>query len=240
MIIASIILAFISFSIFLFFELKHKYLTAFFFKALASFSFVLILLSILYYNWWVNYTLFLGYLSPEHLGFAYLILLGLVCGLLGDLILALRPFHEHSRHHSIILAGTVAFAVGHLFYLMALLKYMDFSWLAILFSAVITSMVFLIGIPVLKLKFQKLLIPSIIYSFLLFLMIGMTIFGFNEFDNGSFSVVILISAILFGLSDLVLSQIYFAGKEINIYKAINLSMYYLAQIGIASSLIFLV
>ncbi len=237
--IVAIIFAVLTFLVFLYFELKRQFLVAFFFKTLASFSFILILVSTLIYGNWVNSN-WLGYMSTEHVGLAYLFLLGLICGFAGDLILALRPFFDKEKHTQIIFAGTIAFAIGHVFYLFGLLKLMDFSWWAIVFSVIATSLIFIIGIFVMKLNFKKLLIPSIIYSSLLFLMVGMTIFGFNDFDRQPFAIVIMVSAILFGLSDIVLSQIYFGDKETNLLKAINLSLYYLAQIGIASSILFFI
>lgn len=238
--IGTIIFAVISFCVFLYFELKRQFVIAFLFKALASFSFILILLSILLYDYWVSIDLFLGYIHPELLGFAYFLILGLVCGFAGDLILGLRPFFDETRHTLIILAGTIFFATGHVFYLFGIMTLIDFSWWAVGFSIIVSALIFVIGIRFMKLKFKKLLIPSIGYSFLLFLMVGMTIFGFNNFESKSFSIAILVFAVLFGLSDIVLSQIYFGGKETNLMKAINLSMYYLAQIGIASSILFLI
>lgn len=231
----SLTFALICFLVFLFFEMKHQFLRAFFFKALASFSFIAVVpLSLLDH---LGGSSLSGVLYL--LGYAGLIMMGLICGFTGDLILALRTFHQPEKEHKIIFAGTIAFAFGHVFYLWALLQLVDFSWLAILFSCMVTALIFVLGTKLLKLNFGKSLIPSIIYSFLLFLMVGMTIFGYRDFPKGSFAIVIMISSILFGLSDIVLSQIYFAGKETNPLKALNLSLYYFAQIGIASSVFLL-
>jgi hypothetical protein len=55
----------------------------------------------------------------------------------------------------------------------------------------------------------------------------------------SFSILFIIGAILFAISDLILAPIYYKNDRRNIMIILNLVTYYAAQIMIASSIYFL-
>jgi hypothetical protein len=90
-----------------------------------------------------------------------------------------------------------------------------------------------------KLKMGKVQIPSYLYALLIFIMIGSTISNYIHFgDQHPGYLIMMIGAILFGLSDLILAPIYFQGMNQKKMIASNLITYYLAQILIATSILF--
>jgi len=169
---------------------------------------------------------------------ALVLLPGLVCGLLGDVYLALRPLRPKAEDSHLILGGVVFFATGHLFYLAALLMMGEFSGWAILFSVLISILIYL-SAGWMKLTWEKSKVPCMIYSFLIFLMIGQAFANASAAGFDSMTAIFFAGALLFGISDLILSQIYFKGQNDNkVFIIANLSTYYAAQVLIALALLY--
>jgi len=224
-------------SLYIVIEVKGKPLTAFFFKGLASFSFLLVFA--------VSLSMKLGLLhdaiidfSALHMPVPILILLGLIAGLLGDLYLALRPLQDPKKNETIIISGIVCFSVGHFFYFSSLLLLSPLSLIAILMAIIMTTFIFFMSQ---KLGYQmgKALLPTFLYSGLIFLMVGQSLGYAIHVDFSPFSMLFLTGAILFAISDLILAPIYYAGNDKKLMIIFNLSTYYLAQLIIAASIIFL-
>lgn len=212
-------------SIYIFIETKNKPLLAISMKGLASFGFIILFsVGVLQAKTYQSYPTIV-----------FLFSLGLVAGLMGDIYLALRPLRPIQENHQIILIGTICFASGHIFYYIALLLIGQFSLWAIIISVVITIGT-LFASKMLKLNWGPSLIPSVIYSFVVFLVAGQAIMNGINFDFNGFNVAVISGAILFGISDLVLAQIYFGGKTSSPYLVLNLATYYSAQILLAFSL----
>lgn len=206
-------------------ELKGDKTHAFFFKALASFSFIVVFVIAAFER---------PYFDPVIL----LFLLGLVSGLLGDLFLALRPLLDQKLNEMLINRGILAFSIGHIFYFSALILLHQFHWIAIVVSIVITTVVIVMSY-VMKFEMKKNRYPAYIYSFLIFLMVGQAIYlTFSLGFQGGFGLI-LIGAILFGISDLILAPIYFKSMKQNWLVALNLLTYYAAQLLIALSIFYL-
>jgi len=187
-----------------------------------------------------NYKL-TGTMGGGKLQFMGLVVLGLVCGLVGDLILDLKiTYRDSNVRHSDVYTyfGMAAFGIGHIFYIIAVALYFGFSAWTVLIAAAATAAIFCISIFLMKMSFAKFLIPSILYAFLL------TFFMANAIAAGvltgfSLSLILLsIGAGLFLLSDLVLSMIYFDGNEARVMIVINHVLYYAAQFLIALSLLY--
>ncbi|MGD9909134.1 MAG: lysoplasmalogenase family protein [Candidatus Izemoplasmatales bacterium] len=235
-IIISMIAAAIVLFVFLYYEWKERYLHAFFFKGLSSlFFFIFLLMSFLFYLLEPRVTL--SIITYERF-FVY-IGIGLGFGFLGDLVLALRSLLPKDKNNKIIMLGTMSFLFGHLFYIRAMIEYIPFSWYPLFFSVVVTTLIFLFAKKI-HTKFGTLLIPSVVYSFILFFFVGQILFGFSHLTDAPFRITILIGSILFAVSDLILSQIYYNNKETKGFKTLNLVTYYLAQYLIALSLFFMV
>jgi len=225
MIYLAIFLSVIFVGTYIFIETRGKPLKSIAFKGLASFGFIsLFIISVLKSK---------AYLTNPLI--VFLFALGFVAGLMGDIYLALRPLRPKEENHQIILIGTICFATGHLFYYSALLIYGTFSYWAIVISLIVTIATFLAS-KVLKLNWGPSKIPSVIYSFLVFLVAGQAIMNGLQHGLSGFYTSVILGSLLFGISDLILAQIYFGGKETNPYIIMNLSTYYAAQILLAFSL----
>jgi uncharacterized membrane protein YhhN len=225
-------------ALFIFVEVRHRPVLALFLKGIASFGFIGVWMAVLatklYLNCEDSCSLFVNALPV-----GFLLLAGLVTGLLGDVFLALRPLRPHAEEPHIILGGTLFFAIGHVFYYAALLLIGTFNGWAIPFSLVMTAMIYL-SARWLKMDWEKNKISSLIYSFLIFLMVGQAFVNAAVTVFSPMTTLMFIGSVLFAISDLILSQIYFRGQgENKLFIIANLTTYYAAQMLIAISLLFL-
>ena len=233
-------LAIIQAVVFIYAETYQNPLLSMFLKALASFGFITLWVVVLtekLVN--IDSAYYQGVLFHKYLPVALLFGLALCAGLIGDLILALRPLRPATENESIILAGIIPFFSGHVFYFSALVMLNRFNWIPILFTIIMTGIVFIMA-KYMKMVWGRSLIPSLLYSAMIFLMIGQAFYNLIDQSFSGFNLVILIGAILFGVSDLILSQIYFKPAGQQRMVIMNLATYYAAQIAIALSLLFLV
>jgi len=207
-------------------ELTQKPLYALFIKALASLSFILL---------GVTRLLFVQSAYPKSLGW---ILLGLACGLIGDLVLALRPLRPKEEDKIIIVLGIISFALGHLFYLVGLSTIESISWISYLIGFVAMVIVIIMS-KIMKFEMGIARIPSYLYAFMIFLMIGQGIVLMMGYPTEIAYLIFMIGAILFGISDLILAPIYYTPQSSKMMVVFNLVTYYGAQILIALSIWFI-
>ena len=199
-------------------------------KAIASFCFVTLGLMICY----------LKGLSS----FGFLILMGLVASLIGDVVLGLPDMPEMKKKAtSLTLIGGLAFAIAHVFYLSAMIYKFGFVWWLLL-VAVALGLIFFFGNKMVgKLDYGKLTGGMPVYSIFVSLVVAISITGFISHANIYGSIMLLVGFVLFWLSDIVLMNIYFGGHNDKVNQKLyyyNLAFYYGAQILIASSLVFLI
>ena len=222
---------------FIYLEVKGKKTYAFFLKALSSFSFLALFAINIYYRFGTTPYTSVVYMNKQELLFLLFIFLGLVSGLVGDLLLELRPF-DMNNEPSIILSGITAFSIGHIFYLIALITYFQFFIFSILFSFIVTLIVY-IASRWIKMEWKHMLVPSLIYTFIIFLMVGQTLFIAVDQRFSLFTSILFAGGMLFGISDLILSQTYFNNQNGKGFIISNLSIYYASQILIAISILFM-
>lgn len=167
-----------------------------------------------------------------------LITLGLLCGMIGDIVLDLKVIYDADKWY--LNAGMTSFFVGHLFYIIAfsLLAGDTNLTLPLLVSGgagiVLTVGTLVLGKKLLGLDFGKFIIPTAGYSIILNMA---TVYTLYLAILGACSWLIFAGLALFLLSDLVLSQQYFGGKLHNKpLIAINHTLYYAAQIIIVASM----
>ena len=174
-------------------------------------------------------------------------LLGLICGMLGDIVLDLKVVYKQDNNPHLN-AGMLCFGVGHVCYFIALTlaisKYSLFAdkTLPIILISALIAVLFTIGVmllakPLLKLDFGKFKIQTILYTFALSFMTSYAIV------ISIFAVKIVLFAIGLGLiliSDLVLSNQYFGGKQDSrLLTFVNHAIYYMGQIAIAMMIYFI-
>ena len=177
--------------------------------------------------------------------FNVLVIIGLVFGLIGDILLDLK-YIDLDRSIGYTYSGFIVFGIGHIMFMSAMIMnyYQSggilYIILAIVLDIILSIATILMEKP-LKLNYGRLKKISFAYALCLF---GTCSFSlFLAIQNG-FSILslnmFLIGAILFAVSDLVLSGTYFGeGKERPVDFILNYITYYGAQFTIAFLLLFI-
>ncbi len=213
-------------AVYVFIRIKGPGVREILLKAFTSFFFVLTLFSA-------------AAAEGEHFGFACLVGGGLLLGLLGDIWLELKNFYRDDEDQWTF-AGFGCFMAGHFFYISAVISVagVDVKALLIGAAAVVIAVLFvLIGGKPLKLNYGRYRIISVIYGGVLFFMSAFTV-STAVMLNDAGLMVMGIGSVIFLLSDLILSMIYF-GKEKggSFLTAANLILYYIGQFTIASAVL---
>ena len=173
------------------------------------------------------------------------VVLGLLCGLLGDIWLDLKYVFPE-KDEPFTYAGFCVFGVGHILYIIGMLMtYYPSGKPMTVFVPILLALVLSIGNAVLekpmKLSYGKFKSVVIAYGVILFAMVLI---------SGSFALyygwektslnLIFVGGVFFAISDLILSGTYFGtGKERPIDLALNYITYYAGQFLIASALVFI-
>ncbi|HKL94499.1 MAG TPA: lysoplasmalogenase [Clostridia bacterium] len=151
--------------------------------------------------------------------YGLLIILGLVFGLIGDIVLDLKYCYPLDND-IYTFAGMGSFALGHICYLIAI--YSNFytgnlvTLLVPIAIAIVFSSVAIFGGPKLGMNYGKFKVPSLIYAFLLsFMLFTNVIFCiYSGTASRLFWVLMAIGGFMFIASDLALSQTYFVYKKV--------------------------
>jgi YhhN-like protein. len=173
-----------------------------------------------------------------------LVVMGLVCGLLGDIWLDLKNVFPEQKK-PFLYAGFTAFGIGHVLYIAGMFeRFFPSDAPAYAIVPIVLAVVLSFGNALLekpmKLDYGHMKPVVIAYGALLFstlLVSGSLAFyhGWNEQALNLFFV----GAVLFTISDLVLSKTYFGtGHERSIDFVLNYATYYPAQFLIATALMF--
>lgn len=203
-------------------EVKNEYLKATIRKGCASLVFVI-----------------LGFICSRYSansGFAKLVVIGLVLGMIGDILLDLR-FVLEKYNQKIFLAGIAAFLAGHILYLCALIPKSSSLLICIPAGVVlagITLWQIFSHIEEVKPAFK---IFGVVYIGAVVLMTSVA-FGNLITAPGTTTILYAIGAISFTASDIILIFNTFSGKSRKSLRITNLSLYYLGQLLIAFSLLF--
>ncbi len=181
-------------------------------------------------------------LNRENFEYAILMIFGLVFSMLGDIWLDLKyVYKEHSDIYSF--AGFGSFMVAHTFFIPAILMgYAEYVWWHFVVDAIMCLILIINTITMEKrdnLHYGKFKTITIVYT--VFVM-GTMLLSINGFVASGFKsikyIVLIIASLLFALSDLVLSKIYFGDKNNSKYVLVNHILYYAAQFLFASSILF--
>jgi len=109
---------------------------------------------------------------PAYIGLG----LGLVCGLIGDILLELKVFNKEEEREYLN-GGFVSFGLGHFFYIFALVNLATTEWkvaslvmpivLSIILAGLFTVGIYVITKKVMKMDFGKDTVITMVYSFIL-------------------------------------------------------------------------
>ena len=179
-----------------------------------------------------------------------LIVIGLLCGMVGDIILDLKVIYPDKDHYYLN-TGMTSFFVGHIFYIVAFSllvganidKYGDNIQMfgctiplliTVAASAVLTVLITVSSTKMMGLNFGKFKWQTIGYTFIL---CSSMIYTLVLSIMGGGMWLAFVGMLLFFLSDVVLSFQYFGGKIADKKMiVINHGLYYAAQIVIVAVL----
>ena len=203
-------------------EHEERYLLADILKGAASLMFVLI-----------GYNAFQIVNNPFNRQFFY----GLLFGMIGDILLNLRyVFPKHGQ--KIFLAGILAFLIGHVLYLVALIPQARHVWIwyCIIIGALAAGGLLAYIFKTMEVK-KAFKIFGVFYLGAVFIMTAIAL-GIAIFTPTRRAIIYAIGAVLFTASDVVLIFNTFSGVTKFSLRITNLTLYYIGQILIACSLFF--
>ncbi len=200
-------------------EHKQKYLAADILKGCAALMFVSIGC--------------ICYQQVSHNSLGLKIFIGLIFGMIGDILLNLR-FVLKQNGQKAFLAGILAFLIGHILYLTALIPLTDNLILDIAIGAVLAAALLTYIFKTMEVKMAF----KIFGVFYLGAVIIMTVMAINIalVTAGTHDIIYAIGAVLFTASDIVLIFNTFSGTTKFSLRITNLSLYYIGQLLIAGSL----
>lgn len=168
------------------------------------------------------------------------ILIGLSCGLVGDLLFGLKYVFEDKKKE-LYIAGIFFFFFGHIAYILSFFEKNNFS--VLIFS--LSIILFIITVVILKksgVNFGSVRIFSYVYILCCALLISVS--GANVgLTHEKGDIISFLGVASFLISDILLSYLYFRDMSEGVYKKvkmINILSYYIGQVLIALSICFII
>ena len=204
--------------VFLWTEKQEKYVPAVVLKGLASLCFVI-----------------LGLLTSPGTHMARLIVTGLILGCVADVMLNLR-WVVQGKGQMIFLIGILIFLSGHVFYLAAILPMCRSKLLCILIGTVLTALLMMW-------IFKRITAKKAFKIFGVFYIGAIVILNCVAIGNllsapSAYTGVFAAGAVLFLISDIVLILNTFGSETKLSLRITNIGLYYIGQLLIALSLMF--
>lgn len=173
------------------------------------------------------------------------IVIGLVFGLMGDILLDLKYVYRE-KDYPFTLGGFIAFGIGHIFYITGMFaEFYDNQNVLYIIIPVAVGMLIALGTilteKILKTNYGRLKLPAFGYAITLFSMVStaFSMWMLTGFNNQGL-MMIFIGGILFAVSDLILNMTYFSEGHEKPFDIISNSItYYAAQFIIALAILFL-
>lgn len=170
--------------------------------------------------------------------FGKLIVIGLVLGLVGDVLLNLRNVVSEGASMKVFAVGILAFLSGHFLYIAALIRE---NVGIVPWALAATAVISVIGIPPLMRSItapsKGLKIFGYVYLVVVIAMFSCAAVLLWKNGIGTLTLLFAIGALLFMVSDFIM--IYYSfGKKIKPLRAINLLSYYVGQLLIAIAILF--
>lgn len=206
-------------ALFIYQEYLKKYTAAVILKGLASLCFVIF-----------------GFLASKGGTVSNTILIGLSLGMIADVLLNLRYVFE-AKGRLIFLVGILVFLSGHIAYLAAVLPMNTQPWICILIGIILTAVL-------MKWLFTKITAAKAFKIFGIVYIGAIVILNCIAFFNlfvsySTFKLTFAAGVFLFLISDIVLILNTFGSESRFSLRITNLSLYYIGQILIAFSLLYL-
>ncbi len=179
--------------------------------------------------------------NRSFLGFGSFMTIGLVCGLLGDVWLDLKWIYLQDKD-SYLYSGFIFFLLGHICFITAVFNASPYTPLSAVIAAASALVIAVIAILLekpLKMRYGKFKWIVFLYSLTLSMTMTMAMVTAVITHFQTMWVVMSVGGLLFLLSDLVLSGMYFGeGKNTKFNVVLNHSLYYAAQFIMAATVLF--
>ena len=174
----------------------------------------------------INFAYFIK-TKQENKNFAFLLLIGLVFGMLGDIILEIQ-----------FIIGALLFAIGHVFYFFAFCAIEKFNLKNLIASAClfVPCTLFLVLAPIFDFGGPLMQIVCIAYALIISCMTGKAVSNAIK-SKTPLNILLAIASILFTFSDLMLVLNVFGPSGL-VFSILCLGTYYPAQILLAYSILF--
>lgn len=205
--------------VFLYAEKKEKFVTAVFLKALASACFVTI-----------------GLLNNSGENTGKMIILGLILGLIADVLLNLR-FVFVKNGQLVFIFGILVFLAGHIAYLAAILPMVPNKILCIIIGIVLTVLIYIWVFKFITVK-PVMKVFGVLYMGTITFMNTAAVYNLIT-SPSAFTAVFAVGAVLFLVSDIILIFNTFGEKFRESFRISNIVLYYAGQVLIGISLMFL-
>ena len=177
------------------------------------------------------------YISNKHSPYALLCVFGLVFGLIGDVFMQFK-YCDRANYRTFLVMGMAFFGLGHFFYFAALYTISTFSFYPFIGALVMTIVAFIAFRTKRFEKIGKLKFVGCTYYFFLSVILFQSIFAYVYHESMQ-TLFFLVGASFFFVSDTVLSFIYFGGANRRRFTVLNLTTYYIAQLAIALSILYI-
>lgn len=166
-----------------------------------------------------------------------LVILGMVFAVGGDVVLDLKiTYPADSKIYTT--TGMLLFLVTQICYIGALSIVFSTHWAVFIAAILVAAAIMLVSKFLLKFNFGKDIYAASAYAFMLCATVAQALFVLITAAS-AFSALFFSGAVLFLLSDALLSLTYFGGDDRKIVIALNHASYYAAQFLIALSLLFI-
>lgn len=173
--------------------------------------------------------------------FASLVIIGLLCGLLGDIWLDLKyVYPQHDTFYTY--CGFSSFMASHFFFVPAICisaKFKLFQVIIGIACALVVGVLVLVMEKPLKMEYGKFKSITFVYSCCLALSVALSVIYMIISGFAPRAICLAVGTALVLLSDLVLSGTYFGeGKDRPVDVILNHALYYAGQFVAASAILF--
>ena len=192
-------------------------------------------------------------MSFENFSHGIFIVVGLFFGMLGDVFLDLK-YVQKKYDEKYTFAGMISFLIGHLFYIMGILAtYTEYIWWQIVFAILCATVVSAISHFLSKkngMEYGKFEMLSFVYGIVTMITVtlslnAMNMLGLLPIINGKPApeslpryITLFAGTVLFAISDLVLSFVFFKkGENKSRNVILNHTLYYASQFVLVLSIL---
>ena len=164
------------------------------------------------------------------------LLVGLLFGVLGDFLLAVKNVREKRHEKALFAGGIAAFAAGHIAYIVYFYRLAPHGYLAPVSAAAFAVLYVAVTATACKFTYGGMLVPVSLYCFVVAYSFTAAV---SAASVGAAGVLVAVGAALFLLSDIVLSVYIFAPVRCKVLGILNLAAYFPAQFLLALSILFI-